>query len=48
MLREHPHLIRDDDELLADLGLRVDAANIVDFGPAALNAYLDLKRRDLL
>ena len=36
VLREHPHLIRDDEELLADLGLRVDAANIVDFGPAAL------------
>ncbi len=36
VLREHPYLIRDDAELLADLGLRVDAANLVDFGPAAL------------
>lgn len=36
VLREHPHLIRDDAELLADLGLRVDSANLVDFGPAAL------------
>jgi len=36
VLREHPHLIRDDEELLAHLGLRVDAANIVEFGPAAL------------
>lgn len=36
VLREHPHLIRDDEALLADLGLRVDAANLVDFGPAAL------------
>eukprot|EP01035_Chromulina_nebulosa_P006123 gene6123-8293_t len=36
VLRSHPELIRDDAELLADLGLRVDAANIVDFGPAAL------------
>jgi uncharacterized protein YigA (DUF484 family) len=36
VLRAHPHIIRDDTELLADLGLRVDAANLVDFGPAAL------------
>lgn len=36
VLREHPYLIRDDEELLADLGLRIDAANLVDFGPAAL------------
>ncbi len=36
VLRAHPHVIRDDVELLADLGLRVDAANLVDFGPAAL------------
>lgn len=36
VLRAHPHLIRDDAELLNDLGLRLDAANLVDFGPAAL------------
>jgi len=36
VLRAHPELIRDDEALLADLGLRVDAANLVDFGPAAL------------
>ena len=36
VLRSHPELIRGDTELLADLGLRVDAANLVDFGPAAL------------
>lgn len=36
VLRAHPHLIRDDAELLTDLGLRLDAANLVDFGPAAL------------
>jgi uncharacterized protein YigA (DUF484 family) len=36
VLRSHPELIRGDAELLADLGLRVDAANLVDFGPAAL------------
>ncbi|MDO8296212.1 MAG: DUF484 family protein [Caulobacter sp.] len=36
VLRAHPELIRGDAELLADLGLRVDSANLVDFGPAAL------------
>ena len=36
VLRSHPELIRDDAALLADLGLRIDAANLVDFGPAAL------------
>lgn len=36
VLRAHPHLIRDDADLLTDLGLRLDAANLVDFGPAAL------------
>jgi uncharacterized protein YigA (DUF484 family) len=36
VLTAHPHLIRDDPQLLEALGLRVDAANLVDFGPAAL------------
>lgn len=35
-LKNDPGVIRDDPEFLAHLGLRVDAANIVDFGPAAL------------
>jgi len=35
-LRDHPDFIRNDAELLADLGLRLRADNIVDFGPAAL------------
>ena len=35
-LRAHPETVRDDPELLAGLGLRLDAANMVDFGPAAL------------
>ena len=46
VLRDHPHLIRDDEELLADLGLRVDAANIVDFGPAALARVHAAHRRE--
>jgi uncharacterized protein YigA (DUF484 family) len=36
LIRENGALLRDDPELLADLGLRLDAANLVDFGPAAL------------
>lgn len=35
-LRAHPETVRDDPELLETLGLRIDAANLVDFGPAAL------------
>ena len=35
-LSTHPNLVRDDAELLAELGLRIRADNIVDFGPAAL------------
>jgi len=35
-LSDHPDFLRDDPALLAELGLRVDAANLVDFGPAAL------------
>lgn len=35
-LADNPEFIRQDDGLLAELGLRVDAANVVDFGPAAL------------
>ncbi len=33
----HPEWLRDDPQLLSDLGLRLDAANIVDFGPVALS-----------
>lgn len=35
-LRDHPRFIREDSELLADLGLWLKADNIVEFGPAAL------------
>ncbi len=35
-LRADPSLIRDDAALLADLGLRIHAANVVDFIPPAL------------
>jgi uncharacterized protein YigA (DUF484 family) len=35
-LREHPRFIREDAELLEDVGLWVKSANVVEFGPAAL------------
>lgn len=35
-LLENPEVLREDAELLAELGLRPDAGNVVDFGPAAL------------
>lgn len=35
-LTANPHFLRDDPDLMAELGLRIDAANVVDFGPAAL------------
>jgi uncharacterized protein len=37
MLRGNPDWLRGDPQLLAELGLRLDAANIVDFGPVALS-----------
>jgi hypothetical protein len=38
--------LRDDRELLADLGLRLDAANVVDFGPVALSRASAAHRRE--
>ncbi|MDB5483724.1 MAG: hypothetical protein JWO83_4777 [Caulobacteraceae bacterium] len=37
LLVGNPYWLRGDPQLLADLGLRLDAANIVDFGPVALS-----------
>jgi uncharacterized protein YigA (DUF484 family) len=45
-LREHAGLIRDDADLLADLGLWIKAANIVEFGPAALARLTAAKTRE--
>ncbi len=35
-LSDNPEFLRDDDGLLGELGLKVAAGNVVDFGPAAL------------
>jgi len=45
-LREHPDMIREDAELLADLDLRLRTENIVDFGPAALARLSEAKVRE--
>ena len=36
-LKSHPHFLRDDSELMQALGVRPDAANVVDFGAEALS-----------
>ncbi len=45
-LREHASLIREDADLLADLGLWIKASNIVEFGPAALARLSAAKIRE--
>src|SRR5262245_35324973 len=35
-LSDNPEILREDDGLLDELGLKVAAGNVVDFGPAAL------------
>jgi uncharacterized protein YigA (DUF484 family) len=45
-LLAHPEWLRDDPELLSDLGLRLDAANMVDFGPVALSRVTAAHRRE--
>jgi uncharacterized protein YigA (DUF484 family) len=35
-LSDNPEFLREDGGLLAELGLKVDAGNVVDFGPAAI------------
>ena len=45
-LRDHPQSIRDDADLLSDLGLWIKADNIVEFGPAALARLSAAKTRE--
>ena len=45
-LMNHPNLVREDAELVSALGLRIDAANVVEFGPAALARHIDAHRRE--
>lgn len=45
-LRTEPEFLRQDENLLGELGLRVDAANVVDFGPRALARAAAAHRRE--
>jgi len=46
VLKANPDLIRNDPALLGELGLRIDAANVVDFGPAALTRVVAAHKRE--
>jgi uncharacterized protein YigA (DUF484 family) len=45
-LRVHREIVREDAELLGELGLRLDVANIVDFGPVALSRVAEAHQRE--
>lgn len=45
-LMNHPNLLREDPELMSELGLKLDAANVLEFGPAALARQIDAHRRE--
>jgi uncharacterized protein YigA (DUF484 family) len=45
-LQSHPDLLSRDGELLGQLGLKIDAPNVVAFGPAALARSIDAHRRE--
>ncbi|HEX6860875.1 MAG TPA: DUF484 family protein [Caulobacteraceae bacterium] len=45
-VKANPDVLRNDPELLGELGLRLDAANVVDFGPAALARVAAAHKRE--
>ena len=45
-LSDNPGFLRDDPSLLGELGLRPDAANVIEFGPAALARVHEAHRRE--
>jgi hypothetical protein len=45
-LRRRPEFLRDDPELMQALGVRPDAANVIDFGPAALSRAASAHRKE--
>jgi uncharacterized protein YigA (DUF484 family) len=46
LLRDRSEWLRQDTPLLAELGLRLDVANMVDFGPIALSRVNEAHRRE--
>jgi uncharacterized protein YigA (DUF484 family) len=47
-LRTQPQFLRQDDNLLGELGLKIDASNVLDFGPAALAKVTAAHKREAL
>jgi uncharacterized protein YigA (DUF484 family) len=47
-LRTQPQFLRQDDDLLGELGLKIDASNVLDFGPAALAKVTAAHKREAL
>jgi uncharacterized protein YigA (DUF484 family) len=45
-LKSRPEFVRDDPELMQALGVRPDAANVIDFGPAALSRAASAHRKE--
>jgi uncharacterized protein YigA (DUF484 family) len=45
-LSDTPGFLHEDPSLLGELGLRPDAANVVDFGPAALTRVVEAHKRE--
>ncbi len=45
-LRQYPDVLREDGAFLHELGLRLDVANVVDFGPVALSRVTAAHRRE--
>jgi hypothetical protein len=45
-LKSHPEFLRDDSDLMQALGVRPDAANVVDFGPEALSRVARAHREE--
>jgi uncharacterized protein YigA (DUF484 family) len=45
-LKTRPEFVRDDPELMEALGVRLDAANVIDFGPAALSRATSAHRKE--
>jgi len=45
-LKSRPEFLRDDPELMQALGVRTDAANVIDFGPAALSRAASAHRKE--
>ena len=45
-LQNHPNLVREDAELLSQMGLKINAANVLEFGPTALAHHIEAHRRE--